>query len=648
MFPRLPRSQQVRQVVSLPDSHFQLCYQSENTLSYAPPYTLEVTLSGREVPKGLKRIDLEIQVAGQRHARSFPPQALLKSAFVWDGLDCRLRPVQGRRPALVRVGYVYDAEPPARQECVLWREQRVLLGGWDARCQGLGGWNFNVHHSYDPMGRVLHLGDGGRREGLNMPPVVTTMAGGTRALTFNDDDQPAVWANLSQPRGLAVGPDGSLFIADTDQNRVRRVGPDGLISTAAGTGRRGFDGDNRQAVDAQLNAPTGLAFGPDGSLYIADDGNDRVRRVRPDGAVMAFAGQGGKLDYSGDGGKAAAAQLSLLRGLAVGMGGDVFIAQNGFHQCVRRVAPDGVLTAFMGGSSGKAALRTACALAAGPDGVVYVADGDGCRVWRMGTDGAAMVVAGTGKAGFSGDGGPAVEAELNAPSGLALGRDGDLYIADAGNQRIRRVDPNGIITTLAGKGQGAGRETGDGGPASQGIFQLSERAELGLGRLCGLAVGPEGDLYVSDVGHSSVRRVAAPFSGISDSEILISSEDGTELYVFDGVGRHLQTLDGMTGGIKYRFVYDAAGRLKQIHESDDSVTRIERDKVGRPLAIIGSDGKRTTLETGQYGYLSKIAFPSGEAVEMQTNLGGLLTSFKDSKGQVATFRYDDAGNLSKE
>jgi YD repeat-containing protein len=646
--PAVPRSQPTRQAVPLPGTHFQLCYQSDRTLGCLSPYTAEVALSGKEIPKALKRIDLEILVAGQRHFKTFPPQPIQTFKFIWDGLDGNMRAVQGRRPAVVRVGYVYDAALPARQECVLWREQRVMLGDWDARCQGLGGWTLNIHHAYDPIGRVVHFGGGGRREGLNLPPVVTTVAGGTGSLTYNQDDQPATAANLSEPRGLAVGPDGALFIADADQNRIRRVGSDGLISTVAGTGHRGYNGDNRQAVDGQLNAPTGLAFGPDGSLYIADDGNDRVRRVRPDGAVMAFAGQGGKLEYSGDGGKAASGQLSLLRGLAVGEGGDVFIAQNGFHQCVRRVGTDGILTRFIPGGFGMSPLRTACAVAASKDGAVYVADGDGCRVWRVDKDGAASVVAGTGKAGFSGDDGPAVQAELNSPSGLALGPNGGLYIADAGNQRIRRVGLDGIITTVAGKGQATGRETGDGGLASQASFRLSERPELGMGRLCGLAVGPEGELYVADVGHSSVRRVAPPFSGISDSEILITSEDGAELYVFDGVGRHLQTLDGATGAVLYRFVYDSAGRLTEVHEPADAVTLIERDKMGRPHALIGPDGKRTILETDKYGYLSRIAFPAGEAVEMECDIAGLLTLFKDAQNNVAHFRYNDAGNLLKE
>ncbi len=545
----------------------------------------------------MKRIDVEIRIAG--HRILFPDQRNPKMAFVWDGLDAYGRPVQERRPALVRVGYVYDALPPARQECVLWREQRVLLGGWDARAAGLGGWTLNVHHSYDPIGRVLHLGGGGRREGLRLEPVVTTVAGGTGSLIYNDDDQPAAWANLSQPRGLAAGPDGSLYVADAGQNRVRRVTPDGLISTVAGSGRKGYDGDNHPAVESPLNAPTGLAFGTDGSLYIADDGNDRVRRVRPDGALTAFAGRGGKLEYGGDGGPAMDARLSLLGGLAVGPGGDVFVSQNSFYQCVRRVAPDGVVTRYVGGPAGKADLRTACAVAADPDGVLYVADGDGCRVWRVEPDGRAAVFAGTGKAGFAGDDGPADKAELNTPSGLAAGPDGDLYIADAGNQRVRRVGPDGVITTIAGRGRAdSDRDLGDYGPATQAALRLMDRPEPGICRLVGLAVGVEGDLYVADVGHSSVRRVAPAFDGITDSEILLTSEDGAELYVFDGVGRHLRTLDAESGALLYRFVYDAAWRLTEVHDGSGAVTKIERDRAGRPRALVGAGRQTDDAGTG--------------------------------------------------
>ena len=256
--------------------------------------------------------------------------------------------MQGRRPALVRVGYVYDAAPPARQECVLWREQRVMLGDWDARAAGLGGWTLNIHHCYDPIGRVLHLGDGGRREGMQLPPVITTMAGGTGSLNFNDDDQPAVWAILAAARpGGGAGRQPLCRRRRPEPRPPRDAGRPHW--TVAGTGHKGYDGDNHPALESPLNAPTGLAFGSDGSLYIADDGNDRVRRLRPDGALAAFAGRGGRLEYGGDGGPAVAAQLSLLGGLAAGPGGNLFIAQNSFYQCVRRVTPDGVVTRIVGG-----------------------------------------------------------------------------------------------------------------------------------------------------------------------------------------------------------------------------------------------------------------------------------------------------------
>jgi DNA-binding beta-propeller fold protein YncE len=644
--PDAPQSPPAAVSVPISGTPFLLDYRSDRTQGMKALSKLDIALSGPTVPKGLRRIDLEVQIAGERHAESFPPNANQKAVFQWNGLDVYGRPVAGRRPATVRVGYVYDAKPPALQECILWQEQRLLLGGWDARASALGGWTLNIHHAYDPIGRILYLGDGGRRDGSELPLLVTTVAGGTPVPPdYNDDDQPAVQAHLSDPQGLAVGPDCSLYISDAGQHRIRRVKPDGLIVTAAGDGVANYNGEEGRASEVELNGPTGLAFGPDGSLYIADDGNDRVRRLSPNGKMRVIAGRGlGKLAYSGDGGPALDAQMNLLRGLAVGPDGDVYVAQNGNEQCVRRIAPDGRMTCLLGGPAGNAPLRTANAVAAAPDGAVYVADGDGCRVWRI-EDQSATVVAGTGAPGFSGDGGPAEKAQLNAPSGLALGPDGGLYIADAGNQRVPRVAPDGVITTVAGCGKSDARDLGDGGPALSATLGLSTDLGPGQGRLCGLAVGPDGDLYVADAAHGSVRRIAPAFDGISDSEILLTSEDGKELYVFDGFGRHLKTLDAATGAVIYRFVYDAAWRLKEIHDGANAVTKIER-KGGRPTALIAPDGKRTTLETGDDSRISRIVFPGGEAATMEYDAGGLLTSFRDARGNVAHYHYANDGRLA--
>ena len=180
---------------------------------------------------------------------------------------------------------------------------------------------------------------------------------------------------------------------------------------------------------------------------------------------------------------------------------------------------------------------------------------------------------------------------------------------------------------MAGGGSG-GRGSGDGGPATAAhlALYLAPKRDDVCG-LVGLAAGPDGDLYIADVGHGAVRRVAPAFDGISDSEILITSEDGKELYVFDGVGRHLETLDAATGALIHRFVYDAAWRLKEIRDGTGAATKVER-KAGRPVALVAPGGERTKLETGTDGRLSRIVPPSGEAAAMEYDEGGLLTSFK--------------------
>ncbi len=360
--------------------------------------------------------------------------------------------------------------------------------------------------------------------------------------------------------------------------------PDGLISTTAGT------------TLAPLDGPTGLSFGPDASLYIADDGAGRVWRQHGR-ELQPFAGGLGQLwQFDREAVPATQARLSHLRGLAVGPAGDLFLAQNYNNQCICRVGANGIIRFFLGGSNDHTKLQSAVDVVAAADGTVYAADGDGCRVWRVGPDGSASVAAGTGTPGFSGDGGPAVKAQLNAPSGLALGPDGELYIADARNGRIRRVGPDGIITTIAGGGDA---DPGDGGPATAAVLApyVAPKRDDVCG-LVGLAVGPNGDLYVADVGHGSVRRIAPAFGGISDSEILILSENGKELYVFDGVGRHLKTLNADTGALIYRFVYDASWRLKEIHDGAGAVTRVER-KAGRPIALVAPGGERTTFPDAQ-------------------------------------------------
>ena len=338
------------------------------------------------------------------------------------------------------------------------------------------------------------------------PGTITTVAGnGTKG--FCGDGGPATQACLNLPSDLAVDAAGNLYIADDENNRVRRVAPDGTITTVAGNGTKGFCGDGGPATQACLWGPYALAVDAADNLYIADWGNHRVRRVAPDGTITTVAGNGTD-DFCGDGGPATQACLSGPHGLAVDAAGNLYIAE-WWNARVRRVAPDGTITTVAGnGSNGRfcgdggpatqACLNRPGWLAVDAAGNLYFPDWGNARVRRVAPDGTITTVAGNGTKGFCGDGGPATQACLNAPYGVAVDAAGNLYIADACNARVRRVAPDGTITTVAGNGTKG--FCGDGGPASQACL-------LGPG---GLAVDAAGNLYIANWGNHRVRRVTLP------------------------------------------------------------------------------------------------------------------------------------------
>jgi sugar lactone lactonase YvrE len=307
------------------------------------------------------------------------------------------------------------------------RSFNTTIGAFDARALGLGGWTLAQHHFYDSGGRVLHLGTGGRRGADSVHLIINTAAGGGPTSGNNGDGGPASKATpLDRPGGIAVGPDGSVYIAEFGVDRVRKIGPDGIITTVAGTGQNGFSGDGGAATLAKLSQPRGLAVGPDGALYIADSGNLRIRRVGVDGVINTVAGNG-TFGFSGDGGPATQASFVNVSSISLGPDGSIYIADHSsdFGSRVRRVAPDGTVNTF----------------------------------------------AGNGTRGSSGDEGPATQATIS-PVAVAVAPDGSLYIAEESSSgRVRRVAPDGVIKTVAGNGipscfcDDSGQ--GDGGPATQ-------------------------------------------------------------------------------------------------------------------------------------------------------------------------------------
>ena len=275
------------------------------------------------------------------------------------------------------------------------------------------------------------------------------------------------------PSGIAYDAGGDLFIADTARNQVFESTVGGILRVVAGAGAQGFDGDGGPAGDALLNAPQGVAVGADGTLYIADTGNQRVRAVSAGGTISTVAGNGVR-GFGGDGGAATSALLNGPVALAVDAAGAVLIADSG-NQRVRRVSAGTIATIAGtgvqgfggdGGAATAALLDTPAGIAVGSDGRIVIADAHNHRLRVIAPDGTMATLAGTGEAGFAGDGGPAVSAKLLLPQGVAILPGGSIVFADSGNQRLRAIDAKGTISTVAGAGVQGVSADGSLGPAS--------------------------------------------------------------------------------------------------------------------------------------------------------------------------------------
>ncbi|MGW7449116.1 NHL domain-containing protein [Kitasatospora sp. NPDC054795] len=338
----------------------------------------------------------------------------------------------------------------------------------------------------------------------SVPPITT--AAGTGTAGFTGDGEPAASARLNYPLGLAVDSAGTLYIADYGNHRIRKVTTDGRISTVAGTGTAGSTGDNGPANKAQLNQPRGLAADSTGVLYIADAANQRIRKITADGTITTVAGTG-TAGSTGDNGPANNARLNYPLAVAVDSTGVLYVSDYNSHR-VRKITTDGKISTVAGtgtagfsgdnGPANKAQLSYPRGLAADGAGALYIADGNNHRIRKITADGTITTVAGTGTAGSTGDNGPAAKAQLNTPLAVAVDSTGILYIADHANHRIRKVATDGTITTVAGTGSAA--STGDNGPA--------DKAQLNLPTA--LAMDSVDTLYIAEYGGHRIRKIASP------------------------------------------------------------------------------------------------------------------------------------------
>lgn len=380
--------------------------------------------------------------------------------------------------------------------------------------------------------------------------------------------------SLASPSGVAYDSAGTLYIADTNHHLVREVDTNNQITIIAGTGEQGFAGDNGPATQALFDTPTGLAIAADGTIYVADSHNQRVRMIQK-GIITTVAGNG-IAGFSGDSAAAIQASLALPSAVALDASGNLYIADTNNHR-VRKVTTTGTITTVAGNGDQFFSGDGASAIAAGldsPSGVaidstgrILISDTHNQRVRAVDAQGNISTLAGNGAANFSGDGASAQSASLARPMGIASDSAGNVYIADTNNQRVRIISSK-VITTLAGDGvQGF---SGDGG--------LAPAASLNESR--GVALGASGDVAVADTGNERVRIVSnniintAPVPGGGAPTLLLSGAS-TDVY---GTGQITATLQ---------------------HDSNPSATRITIFDNGQSVALVPLSGNSALYDTGK-------------------------------------------------
>jgi uncharacterized protein (TIGR03437 family) len=461
---------------------------------------------------------------------------------------------------------------------------------------------------------------------------ISTYAGlGTAGYT--GDGGPAIQAQLNAPMGLALDSAGNLYIADSGNNVVRKVSKSGAIATAAGTGSPGYSGDGGVATAATLNQPEGVAVDAAGSLYIADTFNNRVREVASGGIIQTLAGTGIS-SYSGDGGAAANAALFLPSDVATDSGGNLYIADYG-NSRIRQVAQGNIQT-VVGGQGTSVIFNQAPAttirlngptgLAVDGSGDIFIAEGGigtgsglavgDYKIWKINGSGIVSTAAGNGIENYSGDGGPATVAQINTPSNMVLDAVGNLYIADSANNRVRRVSPGGVIVTVAGNGVAG--YSGDGGPATSAMLNSPE----------GLAADADGNVYIADTKNNRIRKL------LPSGKIISIAGNGNAAFFGDGGPADAGSIHSpealYSAGGGHIYIADTGNQRVRELLPDGTITTVAGNGVP---GVAGDGGPATSAQLNQ---------PAGVTLDAAGNIyiadqGNNRVRLVSTNGTISTF-----------
>ncbi|XP_060682599.1 teneurin-4 isoform X5 [Hemiscyllium ocellatum] len=664
--PIIPEIQALQEEINIPGSKMKLNYVSSRNAGYKS--IMRISLTDPSIPFNLMKVHLMVAVEGRLFQKWFPATPDLSYYFIWDKTDVYSQKVYGLSEAFVSVGYEYESCP----DLILWEKRTAVLQGYELDASNLGGWTLDKHHALNIRSSILHKGNGENNFISQQPPIIGSIIGNgrRRSISCPSCNGLATGNKLLAPVALTCGSDGSIYVGDF--NYVRRIFPSGNVINILELRNKDFRHSNSPAHKYYLSVDA-----VSGSLYLSDTNSRRVYKVKSLTGVkeatknaVVVAGTGDQcLPFDearcGDGGKATEATLSSPRGIAVDKFGLIYFVDG---TMIRRIDQNGIISSVIGSNDLTSARPLSCDsvmdisqvrlewptdLAVNPmDNSLYVLDNN--VVLQISENHQVRIVAGRpmhcqvpgidhfllSKV--------AVHSTLESASAISISHNGILYIAETDEKkinRVRQVTTNGEISLVAGAPTGCDCKNDANCECYSGDDGYAKDARLNAPS--SLAVCPEGDLYIADLGNIRIRfvRKNRPFLN-SQNLYEVASTIDQELYLFALNGSHLYTQSLITGDYLYNITYTENGDISTIKDNNGNFLYIRRDATGMPLWLDVQDGPPYWLTIGTNSALKSVS-TQGHELAMMTYHGntGLMATKSNENGWTTFYEYDSYGRL---
>ncbi|KAI1893645.1 hypothetical protein AGOR_G00125840 [Albula goreensis] len=663
----VPEIQTLQEEIHIPGTDIKLGYLSSRTPGYKS--VLHISLTHATIPFNLMKVHLLVAVEGRLFRKWFAAAPNLSHYFIWDKTDVYSQKVYGLCEAFVSVGYEYESCP----DLILWEKRTAILQGYESSASNLGGWSLDKHHALNIQSGILHKGNGENVFISQQPPIIGSVMGNgrRRSISCPSCNGLADGNKLLAPVALACGSDGSLYVGDF--NYVRRIFTTGNVTSVLELRNKDFRHSNSPAHKYYLaTCPVS------GTVYLSDTSSRKVLKVKSLSVVKdvaknldLVAGTGDQcLPFDetrcGDGGKAVEAALTNPRGITVDKFGLIYFVDG---TMIRRIDQNGIISTLLGSNDLTSARPLSCDsvmdisqvrlewptdLAVSPmDNSLYVLDNN--VVLQISENHQVRIVAGRpmhcqvpgidhfllSKV--------AVHATLESATALAVSHNGILYIAESDEKkinRVRQVSTAGEISLVAGAPSSCDCKNDANCDCYSGDEGYAKDAKLYAPS--SLAVSPDGELFIADLGNIRIRYVRQNRPYLSPLNLYeVSSPIEDELYLFDANGSHIYTQSLTTGDYLYNITYTGEGDISTITDKNKNVVNIRRDATGMPIWILVPDGQTLSLTIGTNNALKSMA-NQGQEIAMMTYHGssGLLATKSNENGWTTFYEYDSYGRLT--